>query len=153
MITRDANPDDALALSRLHARCFERAWDAASFLNWIESEHHAVIVAKRGEALVGAPFGAIICQTAALDWDIVTVITDPAARRKGIAAQLLADLIERAKETNASITLDVAADNIAALSLYEDAGFKEVGRRRAYYATNNKRTDALVLKLTVPNAA
>ncbi len=54
--------------------------------------------------------------------------------RRGIANALLGALIRRAKNEAASaILLEVRESNLAAHGLYEKCGFREVGRRRAYY--------------------
>jgi ribosomal-protein-alanine N-acetyltransferase len=61
-------------------------------------------------------------------------------------------LLEHAAATAAargatSLFLEVAADNAAALHLYQAAGFHAVGRRAGYYARNaGPAVDALVLK-------
>ena len=53
-------------------------------------------------------------------------------------------LLEEAKKQNLhSIYLEVRASNIAAVTLYEHAGFKEVGQRKNYY--NNPREDARLM--------
>ena len=52
-----------------------------------------------------------------------------------------------AKDAGAAILfLEVAEDNAAARVLYARAGFVEIGRRKAYYASpDGRRIDALVL--------
>jgi ribosomal-protein-alanine N-acetyltransferase len=54
--------------------------------------------------------------------------------RRGIANELLLELIQRAQNEAASaILLEVRESNRLARQLYEKRGFSEVGRRRAYY--------------------
>ena len=63
---------------------------------------------------------------------------------KGIARKLLKQLLEEAKKQNLHrIYLEVRASNIAAVTLYEHAGFKEVGQRKNYY--DNPREDAILM--------
>ena len=52
--------------------------------------------------------------------------------------------LEEAKKQNLhSIYLEVRVSNIAAVTLYEHAGFKEVGQRKNYY--DNPREDARLM--------
>ena len=76
--------------------------------------------------------------------DITNVAVLPSHRKKGIAGKLLKQLLEEAKKQNLhSIYLEVRASNIAAVTLYEHAGFKEVGQRKNYY--DNPREDAILM--------
>ena len=50
--------------------------------------------------------------------------------------------------------LEVRASNTAALSVYRQRGFAEVGRRRDYYPLDNsRREDAIVMSLNLKVAA
>lgn len=59
----------------------------------------------------------------------------PARRRTGVAAALLAAVVEEARRVSAErILLEVREDNAPALAFYTSAGFSEINRRRRYYA-------------------
>ena len=74
--------------------------------------------------------------------DVLTLFVPENLRRQGIARRLLAQFIEHAKTQGAAgITLEVRADNAAAIGLYHALGFTEVARRVGYY----ENADALVL--------
>ena len=125
-------PDDARQLATLHAQCFDDAWDAAAIRGLLEDSK----VLALGVESVGAIVAFLIAQTVAGETDILTVATDPAERRKGLASQLIDALIARIGERGVSrIMLDVAEDNVAARQLYRDHGFVEDGRRPRYYRT------------------
>jgi ribosomal-protein-alanine N-acetyltransferase len=100
-----------------------------------------------GVESVGAIVAFLIAQTVAGETDILTVATDPAERRKGLASQLIDALIARAGERGVSrIMLDVAEDNVAARQLYRDHGFVEDGRRPRYYrAGRDIPVDAILM--------
>jgi ribosomal protein S18 acetylase RimI-like enzyme len=54
--------------------------------------------------------------------------------RRGIANELVRNLIQRAENEAASaILLEVRESNLPARRLYEKHGFREVGRRQVYY--------------------
>ena len=66
------------------------------------------------------------------------------SRRRAIGAALIRSVMERALEAGAAdIFLEVGVDNAAARGLYGRLGFREVGRRPAYYTPTG---DALILR-------
>ena len=61
---------------------------------------------------------------------------------------MLVHLIEDAREQGArQMFLEVRESNPAAIQMYMNHGFNEVGRRRHYYPTATGREDALVFGL------
>lgn len=71
----------------------------------------------------------------------------PAARRQGLARDLLGTAVDAAAAAGAErMLLEVAADNEAALPLYRAAGFDRIDVRRRYYRDG---TDALVLEASL----
>ena len=81
--------------------------------------------------------------------EILTIAVDPAERRKGTGRKLVEHFIamcSNEEEEIEQIFLEVAADNDAALALYQRTGFTQTGRRAGYYAASGGKTvDALVL--------
>jgi len=78
--------------------------------------------------------GFVCAQVVANEWEIENVVVAAAFLRRGIANELLLELIQRAQNEAASaILLEVRESNRLARQLYEKRGFSEVGRRRAYY--------------------
>ena len=77
--------------------------------------------------------------------DIMTVGVIPAARRHGVGARLVAELLDLARGRGATLAyLEVRFDNAAARRLYGREGFDEVGIRRGYY--DGGRVDAVVMQ-------
>ena len=75
--------------------------------------------------------------------ELLTLAVDRSHRRKGIGALMVRELCRAARDAGATqMFLEVAADNHAAIKLYQGANFATVGQRRAYYAG----TDALVMR-------
>lgn len=83
--------------------------------------------------------------------EILTLATDPNARRQGHAEHLLHDLLNAlAARGITDLFLEVASDNAAARALYEKSGFMQAGQRKEYYArADGSRVDALILRRTV----
>ncbi len=78
---------------------------------------------------------------------IVTIATRESHRRHGIGEMLLQEAIELARDKAQSlVTLEVRVSNEAAIALYRQYGFEEVGLRPRYYSDN--REDAYILTAT-----
>lgn len=130
------------ALAALHARCFgsaPRPWSAAEFADLIALPETLLRTAPQGFAL-----GRVIGPEA----EILTIAVAPEARRRGIAAALLAALEAEAADRGAEEAfLEVAETNGPARALYAAAGYDRVGCRPRYYATTDgTRADALILR-------
>ncbi len=90
-----------------------------------------VLVAEEATRLCGF----IGAQAVAGEWEIENVVVAAELVRGGIGAGLVGALIGRARsEAATAILLEVRESNLAARGLYEKQGFREVGRRRTYYA-------------------
>jgi ribosomal-protein-alanine N-acetyltransferase len=129
---RPFNNADLAALARLHAACFaEDAWDSAALatvLAMLGTEGH-VACSETAEIC-----GVLITQCLGEDAEILTLGVAPALRRQGIAQALLADFFARARDAGAvRVVLEVAADNAAALALYQSLDFVRQGTRQNYY--------------------
>lgn len=101
-----------------------------------------VLVAEEAGELCG-----LLCaQAGAGEWEIENVVVAAGFLRRGIANELMRALIRRAKNEAASaLLLEVRESNLAARGLYEKHGFREVGRRPAYY--KNPAEDAILYTL------
>lgn len=80
------------------------------------------------------------------DADLLTIATAPRARRRGLAAAMLRELIGLARAAGCrAVLLEVRVSNDAARALYARHGFTAAGRRRRYYTAPVE--DALVMRL------
>ncbi|MGD0824082.1 MAG: ribosomal protein S18-alanine N-acetyltransferase [Terriglobales bacterium] len=90
-----------------------------------------VLVAGEADRLCGF----ISAQAVVGEWEIENVVVAAQWRRRGIGSELIKALMKRARNQAATaILLEVRESNLAARGLYEKRGFREVGRRRSYYA-------------------
>jgi [ribosomal protein S18]-alanine N-acetyltransferase len=113
--------------------------------HWTAEQYKAVL--GSGVILVTEQTGKLcgfLCATAAAeDWEIENMAVHADFQRRGIADQLVRALIQRAGSTSASaILLEVRESNQPARRLYKKHGFREEGRRRAYY--NHPLDDAIL---------
>jgi ribosomal-protein-alanine N-acetyltransferase len=78
--------------------------------------------------------GFLCAKCIADTWEIENIAVDAAFQRQGIAYELLRHCIQRARSgAVVALHLEVRESNQAARRLYEKQGFREQGRRRAYY--------------------
>jgi ribosomal-protein-alanine N-acetyltransferase len=130
-------PAHAAVLAAIHAASFPQPerWGADAM---------ARQVAQPGVFALIDPAGAmLLARVAADEAEILTLAVTPALRRQGRGRALLEAAMRLAAERATSLFLEVSAGNLAAQGLYFGAGFREVGRRRRYYADG---ADALVLR-------
>ena len=151
MTLRPAPADDAQALAGVHARAFDHPWPAPDIAELIAAPGAFALAAERDAAVVGF----ILCRAIAGEAEILTLAIDPAARRSGLARALVEAAAGLARVAGAeAMFLEVAEDNLPAISLYEGTGFVRAGLRRGYYARGAGRAaDALVMRLELGRAA
>lgn len=125
----------------LHAHAFSatRAWSAQEF---------ADLLAHPGTFAVGDAASFCLVRTVLDEAEVLTIATDPSQRRKGLARRILQEAEEQARARKAAtIFLEVAEDNAAALSLYASSGYSQIGRRSGYYLPKDAApVAALVLR-------
>ncbi|WP_417486851.1 GNAT family N-acetyltransferase [Maricaulis sp.] len=127
-------------LAALHARCFDAGWSAREIGSLLNLPGCIGLACR-----VDGKYAALALFRQALDEaELLTLATDPAYRRRG-----LADILLTAGETRlfdqgvARIFLEVSQNNPGAAALYQRAGYAEVARRKGYYRDGS---DARVLE-------
>lgn len=135
-----ASADDVVRLREIEVLSQPSAWSEAVMSHELEVPQSSFWVARRDHEILGFLVFWVVYD----EVHILNVAVHPDARRLGVARQLLERLIERARAENmTSVTLEVRVSNDAAQKLYAGFGFKQIGRRKAYYADNGE--DAFVL--------
>ena len=136
--------DLAEALAATHALAFTdtRSWSADEFRSLLADP--SVFLTGNAEAFV---LGRVVLDEA----EILTLATHPDLRRQGRARVVLEEFTnEAAKRGAVTAFLEVAADNIPAISLYLGAGFTEKARRSGYYRkTDESSVDAVILRRAI----
>jgi ribosomal-protein-alanine N-acetyltransferase len=149
MILRPVGLEACFTLADLHDRAFDRPWSAEEFETLLKGPGAFAVLGEAGdpeEAPVEAR-GFILCRAVAGEAEILTVAVDPAARRRGWGAALVEMAAGIAREAAAfEMFLEVAADNLAAIKLYEATGFERVGLRKGYYPHPDGAKDAVVMR-------
>jgi len=116
-------------------------WTAQTYwseLGQLETRHY----------LVATDAGRVVGYAGLCDYQdeafVQTIAVATAAQGKGVGRLLLQALLdEAARRRQTRVLLEVRADNVRAITLYERFGFRRSGIRRGYYTPSG--ADALVM--------
>ena len=132
-VIRSAALNDVPAILAIEQRAPGAAhWTAEQYKKLVGTG--VVLVAEEAAEDAGKLCGFVCAKAVAGEWEIQNVVVASEFLRRGIAHELVREVIQRATEEAASaILLEVRESNLPARRLYEKHGFREVGRRRVYY--------------------
>jgi ribosomal-protein-alanine N-acetyltransferase len=137
-VVRAAAPDDLAPLLSLEADAFgPDAWTEAVLAEALAGAGRRTVVAEDGEVL-----GYAVSRVAGDVVDLERIVVRRGARRRGVAGELLADLLAHPGGADRML-LEVSAANSAAVAFYVRHGFSQIDVRPRYYRDG---TDALVLR-------
>jgi len=137
--------------ARLHGGSFAFGWSAADFESYLADPAILADGAVSESPRKGELGGFILSRLLPPDAEILTFAVDPARRGAGLGRALLVAHLTALERAGALLVfLEVADDNVAALALYERAGFKVIGRRENYYhSANGEKRAAITMRLDV----
>ena len=140
---RQAKLYDVPAMARIERDSFEAPWSADEITRDVTAGGNVyVAVALADEERAGYAEIRMI----AGEGQIYNIAIAPEFRREGIGEALLRHLIDKADADGCKlVTLEVRSGNEAAMELYKKLGFREVGRRKGYYAKGGE--DAVLMDL------
>ena len=140
---RQAKLYDVPAMSRIERDSFDSPWSAEEITKDVTAGGNVyVAVAEYGDEKAG--YGEI--RMIAGEAQIYNIAIAPEFRRAGIGEALLRHMSARAEEDGCVlVTLEARSSNEAAMALYRKLGFREVGRRKGYYAKGGE--DAVLMDL------
>ena len=143
---RESDLDAVLAIER---RAYEFPWTPGIFRDCLLANYPAWVLAQEGRLL-----GYGVVSLAADEAHVLNLCTAPEAQGRGHGRRLLRALLQVARGRGARrVFLEVRPSNAAAIALYHDEGFNEIGRRPRYYPARNGREDALVMALELLDEA
>ncbi len=138
-------PDDIEQVLILEKKLFPAPWSHASYENEIVRKDACSFVVRSANNNNKLP---IIAYSSFRFYEdemhLFKIAVDIKWQKKGIASWLLTRCFQMAAEKGAiSAFLEVRATNISAITLYENLGFKIVGKRLNYYS--DTKEDALIM--------
>ena len=143
MITiREMTLADVDRVCVLEEMAFSMPWHKESFVEMIENKDALYLVADdEGAGVIGC------CGVRSIvgEGDISNVVVHPDFRKKGIAYDMLTQLISRGEKDFGikEFTLEVRLSNMGAIHLYEKLGFVSEGIRKNFY--EEPVEDALIM--------
>ncbi|MFY8115850.1 MAG: GNAT family N-acetyltransferase [Rhabdaerophilum sp.] len=145
---RRASVLDAGRMAAIHAEGFAIGWSREDFEQMILERAVADVLVSQ------APFGHVvtgfaISRVVADESELLSIALDTEVRGLGLSPALLDRHMGHAAQAGArTMFLEVAEDNGAAVALYRQAGFAEIGRRKGYYpgTPGAARRDALTMQ-------
>lgn len=143
MITiREMNLDDVDRVCVLEEMAFSMPWHKESFIDMIENKDALYLVADDENAGV---IGCCGVRSIVGEGDISNVVVHPDFRKKGVAYDMLTQLLSRGEKDFGikEFTLEVRLSNISAIHLYEKLGFISEGVRKNFY--EEPVEDALIM--------
>ncbi len=144
---RPMHDEDIASIMKIERQAYNYPWSAQIFRDclrvgyccWV-TEHQENIVA----------YG--IMTVAVGESHVLNLCVSPDYRSQGLGKKLMSHLLDVAHDHDANMTfLEVRPSNFAAIKLYMDLGFDEIGIRRNYYPAKIGREDALILARTAGN--
>ncbi|MBC8179170.1 MAG: ribosomal protein S18-alanine N-acetyltransferase [Deltaproteobacteria bacterium] len=146
-VTGDNFPTFQWDILEIERTSFPSPWDLKSFSSEIDRSISHLWTLLIDEVLKG-----YICfWIFANETHLMNIAVHPEWRGKGLGEGLLCKMIEVGISEGAKTAwLEVRPSNLVARSLYEKAGFKEVGFRPRYYKETNE--DAIIMSLPLLSA-
>ncbi|HET8897319.1 MAG TPA: ribosomal protein S18-alanine N-acetyltransferase [Rhodanobacteraceae bacterium] len=141
--------DDIPTVMRVETAAYEFPWTSGIFRDCINVGHECWVLARGGRLL-----GHGVMSFGAGEAHLLNLCVSPAEQGQGHGRHLLRRLLDLARwHGTERVFLEVRPSNLAAIHLYHDAGFNQIGRRPGYYPAQRGREDALVLALEMLPAA
>jgi len=138
-MTRAVHARDAPRMAQIHEESFYKGWSAEEMASHIKKD----LCLGHGRPLDGF----VIISHSADQAEIVTIAIDLQMRRQGLARKLLeiaeTELTDLGVDT---LFLEVAEDNLTAITFYKNSGFEPIGKRPAYYKREKGRVAALTFR-------
>ena len=145
-LVRKATIQDAAEMIRLERQSPTTThWTEQRYVDLLaampESPTRLALVTQEDGSSALAAF--LVARHSPPEWELENIVVAPEVRGTGIGKKLMDTLLVQARQTSSdAVLLEVRESNAAARRLYEKLGFRETGRRKAYYA--NPGEDAVL---------
>jgi ribosomal-protein-alanine N-acetyltransferase len=131
-------------MSSAFGRRYGEAWTRSQLAGILPMGGVSLVLAResRGDGILGF----CLSRTVADESELLLLAVAPTHHRRGVGGRLLDDFMNRARDKGVvRVHLEVRDGN-PAVTMYRNAGFSPVGKRRNYYhAPDGARFDAITL--------
>lgn len=145
LLVRPMAPEDVQEVLDIERQGYSYPWSESVFLDCFK-DNYRLWAACHGGVLVAYAVVAYMVDEAHL----LNICVHPTARGKGVGRYILRHVLTTAAQDGMSqLLLEVRVSNHAALALYLNEGFRQIGQRPDYYPAAAGREDARVLMLVL----
>jgi [ribosomal protein S18]-alanine N-acetyltransferase len=122
-------------LFEIEKQCFDQEAFTKRQISYLLTDYNSIaLLAKENGEIVGFIITQIEVENDDLHGHIITINVAPPFRRKGIASKMLKETEELLRQKSiGECHLEVREDNSAALKLYHNNGYRNIGRLEKYY--------------------
>jgi len=145
---RPMQTDDLAQVHAIECAAYPFPWSLGNFADCLTSGYLCEVLLE-DDTLKGYSVVASMVDEA----HVLNCCVAPEAQGRGLGRQMmqhlmsgLPDMLGSGHGPLTSLLLEVRLSNAAAIHLYTDLGFCEIGRRRDYYPTADGREEALVMR-------
>ncbi len=141
---RELTMEDIDQVCALEEMVFSMPWQRDAFIEMVENKDALYLVVEE-KSNPGVVIAACGMRHIVGEGDISNVVVHPHYRKRGIARQMLAELMNRGNQKFGieAYTLEVRKSNEDAIHLYEYHGFVSEGIRKNFYEKPTE--DALIM--------
>lgn len=135
MKLRELVRDDAARCAELEMQLFagETPWSKENFELEFQQPYNFYLGVEDAGTLIGYAGIGLRGNSEDPEFEILTIGTDPAHQRRGVARMMMDNICYIADLKNAPIFLEVRVGNEPAIEMYKSYGFEHLGIRRNYY--------------------
>lgn len=145
MQLRDMTTADLDAVLRIEQQVHSHPWTRGMFSDSLAQGYICKVFAAENEIV-----GYAVLMPALDEVHLLNISIDRACQRKGLGVKLFNIINELCISRKfLRVLLEVRRSNVAANALYRKVGFVDIGVRRDYYPSDNKREDAIVMEYKI----
>jgi ribosomal-protein-alanine N-acetyltransferase len=133
---------DLAAVMDIERKNYTFPWDEDIFKDCFKAGYRCWVCESQNKIV-----GYSLLSLAVEEAHILNLSVAPTEQGQGIGRKMMENAIAYSRGRAETIFLEVRPSNTAAIALYEDLGFNEIGIRKGYYPAENGREDAIMLAL------
>lgn len=143
---REAMQLDLATLVGMEKKLFsDSPWSMGQFkeeFKGVPKSRHFLVAVDEENQIIG--YAAVLVVAPGVEADVLTVGVLPQNQKMGIATAFMSELEKWSTAKGApAMMLEVAVDNVPAISLYEKLGYEKISTRQNYYGP---ALDAIVMR-------
>lgn len=142
MILRDMTEGDLEAVLRIEREVHAHPWTAGNFSDALRGNYLCMVYETEAAEMLGYA----VLMLAVDEAELLDIAIAARHQRQGWGRRLLQETMTLARRREMRrMVLEVRISNAAAIALYRNAGFSDIGLRRDYYPAENGREDAILM--------